>query len=215
MSKIVCYLPFNFSLLIVQIVKKGVEDRGKKAREPNQAFESLMFQFPPDMLKTKLKDLSVEPSENVTNQCREKGPGVTQGSPGRIINFESRCTPGVPHTRSLLQVATESNMSKVAGANSLSKFIATPSASGVSSVGILRIPEPGECAVSANGSPLLVTSSVTDTVNINIPLKNGKKITILPNADVIPNAILDHLDDDVKTQLKLLTNTLSRILKEE
>ncbi|KAK7864282.1 hypothetical protein R5R35_009541 [Gryllus longicercus] len=159
-----------------EFFKKELEDREKKARESmKQAFERLMFQIPPDVLKTKLKDLSkVEPSENVTNQCREKGPGVTQGSPGRIISFESRCTPGVPHTGSLLQVATESNMLKVAGANSLTKFIRTPSASGVSPVGILRIPVPGEYAVSANGSPLLVTSSVTDTVHINIPLKNGK-----------------------------------------
>ncbi|KAK7874386.1 hypothetical protein R5R35_007846 [Gryllus longicercus] len=71
-----------------EIMKKRLYDREKKARESmNQAFESLMFQIPPDVLKTKLKDLSVEPCENVTNQCREKGPGVTQGSPGRMIKF--------------------------------------------------------------------------------------------------------------------------------
>lgn len=76
---------------------------------------------------------------------------------------------------------------------------------------VLRRPKIGEVAVSMQGSPLLVSGVVTDEVpNVNIPLGDGRTISIQPKRGLRPS-LLPALDLHTKKQIEALRDNLNKM----
>lgn len=76
---------------------------------------------------------------------------------------------------------------------------------------VLRRPKLGEVAVSMQGSPLLVSGVVSDDVpNVNIPLGDGRTISIQPQRG-LRASLLPALDLQTKKQIEALRDNLNRV----
>lgn len=76
---------------------------------------------------------------------------------------------------------------------------------------VLRRPKAGEVAVSMQGSPLLVSGVVGDDVpNLNIPLGDGRTISIQPKRGLRPS-LLPVLDDNTRKQIETLRDNLNKM----
>lgn len=76
---------------------------------------------------------------------------------------------------------------------------------------MMRRPRQGEMVLSMQGSPLLVSTVEERTANINVPLRNGDIISLLPN----PGLRLSHLpavDDETMRQLRTLNGHLNKVM---
>lgn len=91
-------------------------------------------------------------------------------------------------------------------------FVITPKIRLNSAMNVLRKPKDGEMVFSTQGSPLMVSTTVSDrTANINVPLRNGHIVSLLPFNET---SLTDNLflDDETKHQLKILQSHLSKVL---
>lgn len=94
----------------------------------------------------------------------------------------------------------------------VNNFVITPKIRLNSAINILRKPKDGEMVFSTQGSPLLVSTTVNDrTANINVPLKNGNIVSLLPFNETSLTDNL-YLDDETKLQLKILHSHLTKVL---
>lgn len=76
---------------------------------------------------------------------------------------------------------------------------------------VLRRPKLGEVAVSMQGSPLLVSGMVSDEVpNVNIPLGDGRTISIQPKRGLRPS-LLPAFDMDTIKQIATLRDNLNKM----
>lgn len=76
---------------------------------------------------------------------------------------------------------------------------------------VLRRPKVGEVAVSMQGSPLLVSGMVSDEVaNVNIPLGDGRTISIQPQRGLRPS-LLPELDLHTRKQIEALRDNLNKM----
>lgn len=76
---------------------------------------------------------------------------------------------------------------------------------------VLRRPKQGEIAVSMQGSPLLVAGVVSDNVaNLNIPLADGRTISIQPQRGLRVSQ-LPPLDVDTQRQIQALRDNLNKM----
>lgn len=76
---------------------------------------------------------------------------------------------------------------------------------------VLRRPLQGEVAVSMQGSPLLVSGVVGDDVaNVNIPLGDGRVISIQPQRG-LRMSLLPNLDADTRKQIEVLRDNLNKV----
>lgn len=76
---------------------------------------------------------------------------------------------------------------------------------------VLRRPKQGEMAVSMQGSPLLVSGVVNDNVaNVNIPLADGRMISIQPQRGLRPSQ-LPSFDLDTRRQIEALRDNLNKV----
>lgn len=92
-------------------------------------------------------------------------------------------------------------------------FVITPKIKLNSAMNVLRKPKDGEMVFSTQGSPLLVSTTVSNhTANVNVPMKNGHVVSLLPfNESSLTDNI--HLDEDTRKQLRILQSHLSKVLK--
>lgn len=77
---------------------------------------------------------------------------------------------------------------------------------------VLRRPRQGEMVLSMQGSPLLVSAVVKeDTANINVPLRNGNVISLLPN-DGLRMSHIPSLDPETMRQLETLKSHIEKVI---
>ena len=73
-----------------------------------------------------------------------------------------------------------------------------------------RYARQGEMAISLTGSPLMVTTNITEP-NISLPLNNGQQVySILPTSGPCPD--IPSIDFQTREKLKILRENLDRIL---
>ncbi|XP_026285228.1 uncharacterized protein LOC113211146 [Frankliniella occidentalis] len=78
-----------------------------------------------------------------------------------------------------------------------------------------RYARQGEMAISLTGSPLMMTTSITEP-NICLPLNNGTEVySIQPTEGPCPVGIGASLDTQTRMKLQILRDNLSKILGEE
>ncbi|KAL7303678.1 hypothetical protein TKK_0003821 [Trichogramma kaykai] len=107
---------------------------------------------------------------------------------------------------------TRKELMKTPQSKPMNNFVITPKIRLNSAINVLRKPKDGEMVFSTQGSPLLVSTTVNDrTANINVPLRNGNIISLLPFNETSLTDNL-HLDDETKHQLKILQSHLSKVL---
>lgn len=76
---------------------------------------------------------------------------------------------------------------------------------------VLRRPKQGEVALSMQGSPLMVSSVSSDVIaNVNIPLHDGRILTIQPQRGLRVSEI-PHLDDETRRQIETLRDNLNKV----
>ncbi|XP_058801646.1 uncharacterized protein LOC131670232 [Phymastichus coffea] len=111
------------------------------------------------------------------------------------------------------QKTTKKDLLKTPDTKTSNLFVITPKVKMNSAVNVLRKPKDGEMVFSTEGSPLLVSTTVNDkTANINVPLRNGTIISLLPfNETSLTEDI--RLDDETKHQLRILQSHLNKVLK--
>ncbi|CAH1992898.1 unnamed protein product [Acanthoscelides obtectus] len=79
---------------------------------------------------------------------------------------------------------------------------------------ILRRPRGGEVAFSQEGSPLMPGAYVGDNlVNLNIPLDDGRVISLLPEMGTIRDSIIPQFDPETLQQLDRLRRNLDKMCK--
>lgn len=158
-----------------------------------------------NMLKIKLGDVedrlsSVTVGEEKSDPVK-LAPPITTKVPRRLIRDQGR-------------ESEVENEYKTPCNKSAPQFFITPKVNPLSPPAMLRLPLQGEFAVSAAGSPLQVSCANNDTASVNIPLKNGKVMSVLPQPGLNTKAIHKHLEPSVKQQLVTLQNAISKILQE-
>lgn len=79
---------------------------------------------------------------------------------------------------------------------------------------ILRRPRDGETALSMQGSPLLISAVVEEkTANLNVPLKNGDIMSMLPK-EGFRKSQMPKLEQSVKEQLALIKKNIDMVLND-
>lgn len=92
-------------------------------------------------------------------------------------------------------------------------FVITPKIKLNSAMNVLRKPKDGEMVFSTSGSPLLVSTTVNDrTANINVPLRNGNVVSLLPFHETSLTDDNLYLDEETRNQLQILQSHLSKVL---
>ncbi|XP_069683937.1 borealin-like [Periplaneta americana] len=88
----------------------------------------------------------------------------------------------------------------------------TPKVAPNAPLSILRHPRQGELAVSLSGSPLIVTSMLAEQrANVNVPLPDGRVLSILPEPGLRPYEV-PCLDDDTKRELETLQKHINTFI---
>lgn len=91
-------------------------------------------------------------------------------------------------------------------------FVITPKIKLNSAINVLRKPKDGEMVFSTSGSPLLVSTTISDrTANINVPLMNGNIVSLLPFNETSFSENFN-VDEETKHQLKILQSHLAKVL---
>ncbi|KAF2893664.1 hypothetical protein ILUMI_12519 [Ignelater luminosus] len=76
---------------------------------------------------------------------------------------------------------------------------------------VLRRPKQGEMALSMQGSPLMVSSVSSDALaNVNIPLQDGRILTIQPQRGLRTSQIPD-FDPETRRQIETLRDNLNKV----
>lgn len=70
-------------------------------------------------------------------------------------------------------------------------------------------------AISMQGSPLLVSSVVTETcANVNIPMSDGRIMSLQPNKGLRMSQF-PNLDEETRSQLRMLRDNLNKVVQLE
>lgn len=75
---------------------------------------------------------------------------------------------------------------------------------------ILRRPKEGEMAISMQGSPLMVNTIVSREANVNIPLEDGRTISIQPQHGLRMSQ-LPNIDLSIRRQIEVLRDNLIKV----
>ena len=90
--------------------------------------------------------------------------------------------------------------------------LVTPKIKPNTALNVLRRPRKGEMVLSMQGSPLLVSAVIQDdTANINVPLRNGNIISLLPN-DELRMSNIPTLDSETMRQLETLKSHIEKVI---
>ncbi|CAK9812433.1 borr [Anthophora plagiata] len=90
--------------------------------------------------------------------------------------------------------------------------LVTPKIKPNTPLNVLRRPRQGEMVLSMQGSPLLVSAITQDeTANINVPLRNGNVISLLPN-DGLRMSAIPALDAETMRQLETLKSHIEKVI---
>ncbi|GJQ79867.1 putative cell division cycle-associated protein 8 [Trypoxylus dichotomus] len=76
---------------------------------------------------------------------------------------------------------------------------------------ILRRPKEGEMAISMQGSPLMVNTIVSREANVNIPLEDGRTISIQPQHGLRMSQ-LPAIDSSIRRQIEVLRDNLIKTI---
>lgn len=89
----------------------------------------------------------------------------------------------------------------------------TPKVDPYSAMPLKRYARQGEMAISLTGSPLMMTTSITEP-NISLPLNNGQEVYSIM-AQKGPCPAIPTLDNSTKEKLRLLRENLNKILGDD
>ncbi|XP_078033493.1 borealin-related [Augochlora pura] len=99
--------------------------------------------------------------------------------------------------------------------NSNTYGLVTPKVKPNTPLNVLRRPRQGEMVLSMQGSPLLVSAVVQEnTANINVPLKNGNVISLLPQEGLRMSHI-PSIDPETMRQLQTLKNHIEKVISKK
>lgn len=88
----------------------------------------------------------------------------------------------------------------------------TPKVKPNTPLNVLRRPRQGEMVISMHGSPLLVSAVVNETsANINVPLRNGNVMSLLPK-DGLRMSNIPALDAETMQQLETLKSHIEKVI---
>ncbi|XP_012282880.1 uncharacterized protein LOC105701045 [Orussus abietinus] len=81
---------------------------------------------------------------------------------------------------------------------------------------ILRRPHQGETAISMQGSPLLVSTDIQDSVaNVNVALQNGNIISLASTSHELRLSHIPSLDEETKRHLQTLRDHLDKVIRKK
>ncbi|XP_014203548.1 borealin [Copidosoma floridanum] len=151
-------------------------------------------------------------SEPMTNGQSKLGPSEAKKQ-RRSRSTQSRDKLTKPSIRTPSQSKRQLDMLKTPQNKPTNSFTITPKIKFNSAVNVLRRPKNGEMVFSTQGSPLLVSTTVSErTANVNVPLRNGDIVSLLPfNASLSENLVLD---EETRHQLKVLKSHLEKVINE-
>ncbi|XP_060824193.1 borealin [Bombus pascuorum] len=90
--------------------------------------------------------------------------------------------------------------------------LVTPKIKPNTPLNVLRRPRQGEMVLSMQGSPLLVSAVIQeDIANINVPLRNGNVMSLLPN-DGLRMSHIPTLDAETMKQLETLKSHIEKVI---
>ena len=157
-------------------------------------------------------------SESTTSQASKVTTGVKRRSRSSSQDKPKERTRSISRDRNSRLTASQAQkkgskeLMKTPTTKTQNTFVITPKIRLNSAVNVLRKPKDGEMVFSTQGSPLLVSTTVNDrTANINVPLRNGNIVSLLPFNETSLSDNL-HLDDETKHQLKILQSHLAKVL---
>lgn len=148
-------------------------------------------------------------SESTASQASK----MTTGTTSRSRSISRDRTKQKSQLLASTQKTMRKDLLKTPDHKTSNSFVITPKVKLNSAINVLRKPKDGEMVFSTQGSPLLVSTTVNDkTANINVPLRNGTVVSMLPfNETSLTEEI--HLDDDTRNQLRILQSHLNKVLK--
>ncbi|KAK9504019.1 hypothetical protein O3M35_010463 [Rhynocoris fuscipes] len=154
---------------------------------------------------------------------------IIEGKPKQMKNNENNGSSSNIATRSKtrqMNVLTAPSTSAMASSNSrcatplMSRknykiATVTPVKKNTSCPAIYRRPNPGEIAISLNGSPLMIASQggPTNITHVNIPLKDGRIMSVLGTDGL--DADFPDLDDSTIQQLQKLEKFLGQLSRKD
>ena len=90
--------------------------------------------------------------------------------------------------------------------------LVTPKIKPNTPLNVLRRPRQGEMVLSMQGSPLLVSAIIQeDIANINVPLRDGNVMSLLPN-DGLRMSHIPALDSETLKQLETLKSHIEKVI---
>nr|CAH7726224.1 unnamed protein product [Callosobruchus chinensis] len=136
-------------------------------------------------------------------------------------------TASVRPTRSLSRTAANNRLGKLGNAKTATNHSTPMNQATRNDVGlitpkcnikqpqlILRRPRGGEVAFSQQGSPLMPGAYVgDDAVNLNIPLDDGRVISLLPKMGAIRDSIIPQFEPETLKQLEQLRMNLDKMCR--
>ncbi|XP_011506301.1 PREDICTED: borealin-like [Ceratosolen solmsi marchali] len=154
---------------------------------------------------------TVSQASKMNVKPKRRSRSASQDKTKERLRSLSRDRKSKLNVASALKTIKKDNM-KTPSSKPMHSFVITPKVRLNSAINVLRKPKDGEMVFSTQGSPLLVSTTVNDrTANINVPLKNGNIVSLLPFNET---SLMDnlHLDDETKHQLKILHSHLTKVL---
>lgn len=137
-----------------------------------------------------------------TENSATTGNSIAKTKTARRSRSATRATKTVNRFKTPLNKQTKEN----------SYGLITPKAKPHTPQVILRRPAQGEVAWSLQGSPLMTWPMPPATeANVNIPLPDGRIISVLPNRGLRPS-VIPEVDPNIREQLKALRENLAKML---
>lgn len=192
-------------------------EKSKALMEINLNYKTLLNAFK----NTGMLDMTLN---HIMNAVPEREDKENFGNEIKSVNKSQRSVRKRSQSVSSRSVTKKTQHKRSSSYDNSSKFktpvnrnipsmpVVTPKVNPNSALTVLRRPKQGEFAMSAAGSPLMV-SSVTndDVVSISIPMPDGRVFSILPT-EGIDGADLN-LDPTTKAQLLKLRHNLTKCLQ--
>jgi borealin len=154
---------------------------------------------------------TVSQASKMNIRPKRRSRSVSQEKTKERLRSLSRDRKSKLNVNSAVKTVKKDTM-KTPSSKPINNFVITPKVRLNSAINVLRKPKDGEMVFSTQGSPLLVSTTVNDrTANINVPLKNGNIVSLLPFNET---SLMDnlYLDDETKHQLKILHSHLTKVL---
>ncbi|XP_071442990.1 borealin-like isoform X2 [Hetaerina americana] len=175
----------------------------------NNYYDKLLIDIPEDILN--------KPATKLTNEDMEivKNGGLETLTKGNETAPEASSAKGATQKR-LAPPRVKMSKLQTPALQTLPPNLmntVTPKFNLNAPMSVVRVPREGEVAMSLTGSPLRVTSVITDSKpNVIVPLDNGRVLSVLPERG-LRRSQMPELNDSLLYQLRVLKDNLNTLLE--